>query len=311
MLLGLETFSYEMAFYFGTMNVFDFIQRTHELGLDGVQINLVGRNWNHLGGAEPGHLREVRRMIESLGMFVEVDMRGTDPERLTKSLRVCEALGADVLRTYASVGGDLAEELKQAPNHIRQVLPICADIGVRIAVENHEYETAKDILTIIEQVGSEYVGALVDTGNSMMVWEDPVAAVRMMAPFAVSTHFKDHAVIVQNGEPLVVGVTLGKGGIDGAEVFRILSTNSPLKRINIEVCYGYFAPFRRPQEQGAGAKLGGGAFRVLEPPFDPSWIFTQPYETTPKENQEQLLARNNRAVEESVRFVKELNRKFG
>ena len=39
--IGLETFSYHLAFGRGFVNVFDFISRTAELGLDGVQIKTL------------------------------------------------------------------------------------------------------------------------------------------------------------------------------------------------------------------------------------------------------------------------------
>lgn len=42
MLLGLETFSYHLAFAYRKMNIFDFIKRTAELGLDGVEILVEG-----------------------------------------------------------------------------------------------------------------------------------------------------------------------------------------------------------------------------------------------------------------------------
>ena len=119
---------------------------------------------------------------------------------------------------------------------------------------------------------SEYVGTHVDTGNSMFIWEEPIEAIRNMAPYAISTHFKDHTVIMVGGQPVVVGVPLGKGSIDCAEAFRILAEQSPLERINIEVCYGYVAPFRLPEGEGHGAKLGRGSFRVQPPPHDPSVI---------------------------------------
>ena len=134
MLLGLETFSYHLAFGRGRLDTFGFIERTHELGLDGVQINAGpgAPSWGHLASADPGFLREVRETLEGLGMFVEIDTRKTDPEYLAGIIDVCKALGADVLRIYASVGGDLEEELERAPSHLRQVLPICKDAGVRI-----------------------------------------------------------------------------------------------------------------------------------------------------------------------------------
>lgn len=287
------------------MDIFSYINRAHSLGLDGVQINVVAADWGHLGGDDPGRLRDIRALTNDLGMFVEIDTSGTDPGHLAHALRICEAVGADVLRTYASVGGDLAQELRQATGNLKQVLPMCADCGVRIALENHEYETAQDILAVVQAVGSEEVGVLVDIGNSMMVWEDPVEAVRTMAPYAVSSHFKDHVVILDHDEPLVVGVALGRGNIDSIECFQILA-KSPLKRINIEVCYDYSAPFRRLREQGAGARLGQGAFRVVEPPFDPSFI-APPSSQTPITEQ---LERHEQAVVESVAFLKELNARF-
>ena len=306
MLLGLETFSYHRWFASGRMDVFRFIKRCAEFGLGGVQLNVNGPNLGHFGGDDPGRVREIRELIESLGMFVEIDSRGMDPEHLAGMLRLCDAVGADVLRTYASCGGDLTRELAEAPEHLRQVVPLCADLAVRIAVENHEYETSADVLRIVRQVDSEWVGTHVDTGNSMMVWEDPVQAVAALAPFAVSSHFKDHIVVLDKEEPAVVGVTLGTGSIDCVECFRILDEESPLERLIVEVCYAYRAPFRLPQHQGAGARLGEGAFRLVDGPFDPSWVVPCSGEAG-SIRPEQILEWQHRSVVESVAFVKRLN----
>ena len=303
MLLGLETFSYHRWFACGRMDVFDFITRCAELGLAGVQLNVNGPNLGHLGGADAGRLREVRQWVDQHGMFVEIDSRGTDPEHLVAMLGVCEAVGADVLRTYVSCGGDLARELAEAPGHLRQVVPRCADLGIRIAVENHEYETSAEVLDVVRQVDSEWVGTHVDTGNSMMAWEDPVAAVAALAPLAASSHFKDH-IVVTDPEPLVVGVTLGTGSIDCAECFRLLAESSPLERLIIEVCYGYSAPFRRPRDRGAGASLGAGAFRPVSGPFDPSQVLLGHEEGVATDR---LLEWQHNSVVESVAFVKRLN----
>ncbi len=323
MLLGMETFSYHLAFQAGEMDVFGFIQRCAALGLDGVQLNAEGPGPGHLGSYNPGHLQAIREMTEDLGLFVEVDTQGTDPQHLANMLNICNALGADVLRLFVSCGGDLAQELSQAPRHLREVVPMCADLGVRIGVENHEYETAEDVLSIVRQVDSEWVGTHVDIGNSMMVWEDPVAAVAALAPYAVSSHFKDHVVVVADDQPIVVGVTVGTGNIDCAECFRILAEESPLERVIIEVCYAYSAPFRRPQQQGAGGRLGQGAFRIVEGPFDPSWIpptvsqvsdshlwwlSLDDYLASPQGKS--MIQWEHEATVESVAFVKKLNEAY-
>src|SRR4051794_31260140 len=133
--LGLETFSYHVAITSETMTLPRFVERTAELGLDGVQLN-YGHTWK-VRREEPDWPRKFRDITRALGLFVELDVRGTDPAHLTSMLRLCEEIGADVLRTYVSCGGDFAQELAQAPAHLRAVLPLCQELGIRIAVENH------------------------------------------------------------------------------------------------------------------------------------------------------------------------------
>lgn len=324
--LGLETFSYHLALSAGRMDIPGFVRRCSELGLDGVQLNM-----GHLAPylkRNPDGVRKIRDLTAALDMFVEVDTWGTEPGHLTGMLELCKSLGGDVLRTYASVdllppsweagtGSDvgqnypgvrrgLEEKLRMAPGHLRAVAPLCQKLGVRIAVENHEYETSRDILNIITEVDSPWVGAHIDTGNCMMVWEEPVDAVRAMAPYAVTTHFKDHVVVVDDGQPFVVGVTLGSGSANCAECFRILAQESPLRRLSIEVCYAYFAPFRCPQDRGCGGRLGKGAFRIVEAPFDPSWIALYP-EKTRGEDPDRLIAWQEASVTQSVAYVRNLN----
>lgn len=303
MQLGLETFSYHLHFGFGRMEIPGFIRRCAELGLDGAQLNL-GQLGPYLRAG--GTRQEVRELAVELGLWLELDTRGTDPQHLTNMLHLCDAVGADVLRTYASCGGVLADELAQAPADLRAVVPLCQELGVRIAFENHEYETSADILRVVEQVGSGWVGTHVDTGNSMMVWEDPAAATRALAPLAVTSHLKDHVVIVEDGLPLVVGVTNGTGTAECAECFRILCEESPLQRVVIEVCYGYSAPFRRPESKGAGGRLGEGAFRVVEGEHPLSWLCPHPGRV-PVEQREELLAWQEASVAESLAFVRSLS----
>jgi len=197
MLLGLETFSYHLAFGRGQMDIFDFIHRAHAFGLDGVQVNIgVGPpKWGHLGSVAPDFLQKVRSLIEELGFYIEIDTSSTDPAYLHQVLDVCHALGADVLRTYERPSGDLAHDMDMAVSNIRQIIPICEEYDIHIAFENHEYETTYDVIQVIERVGSDYVGALVDNGNGMMVWEDPDETVELLAPYAISSHLKDHLII--------------------------------------------------------------------------------------------------------------------
>jgi 3-oxoisoapionate decarboxylase len=325
MRLGLETFSYHLAFAYGKMDIFGFIEKTAQLGLDGVQINVEGDNLAHLGSDDPGFLREVKATTDRLGLFVEIDTCGTNPDNLARVLKICQALGSDTMRVFSSLGGDVQEEIKQAAIDFKQVIPICTDYGIKIAYENHEFESSADIMGVVTELKSDFIGTHIDIGNSMMVWEDPIDAVMAMAPKAVSSHFKDHIVVMLEDQPMIIGVPLGKGSIDLGHCFRILDLYSPLERINIEVCYGYMAPFRIPENEGYGAKLGHGCFKILPPPYDPEVV--APYITqymekpfklqafgwaelakiaTSETQREELLTMQEKAVIDSVEYVKQL-----
>lgn len=308
--LGIETFSYHLQMDTGLMNTFGFVDAARELGLDGVQINIgPGRGtYGHLGSIDPGYLRELREEVVKNGMFIEIDTRGTDPDFITRMLHLCADLGADVLRLYAPPENDLNAALNKAISGFRTVVPVCQDLGIRIAFENHEYETSERILGVVRAVDSEWVGTHVDTGNSMMMWEDPVEATKALSEFAVSSHLKDHVVIRQNDSVAVAGVTLGEGNASCAECFRILSEESPLKRIVIEDCYGYRAPFRTPQHFGAGAELGKGAFEVVEPPYDPAFIPAPRADRSPSQVTA-AIEYQKASVNKSVAFVKALRSK--
>jgi hypothetical protein len=133
-----------------------------------------------------------------------------------------------------------------------------------------------------------------------------------MAPWALSTHVKDHAVIMDGTDPVVVGVPLGRGSIDLPACYRLLAEQTTVTRLCIEVCYGYRAGFRLPEARGAGERLGSGAFRVSPPPHDPACIapypnYQNPASLPPPEG-EQFLQWVDDAVVESVAYVRELER---
>ena len=169
MKLGLDSFNYHLAFTAGKLPIPDFIEKVAALGLDGLQFNM-----GHLGPwlrDNPGQASRIRDMVASLGLYAEVGTRGTDPAHLTEMLGMCRDVGATTLRTYISCGGDLAQELSDAPEHLRAMIPPCRDMGIRIGIENHEYETSDQVLAVLDDVDkvgavdSGWIGSHVDTGN--------------------------------------------------------------------------------------------------------------------------------------------------
>ncbi|HSQ89695.1 sugar phosphate isomerase/epimerase family protein [Romboutsia sp.] len=318
MKIGLETESYHLAFQNGLMDIFGFIRKTAELGLDGVMINIIAfpgdkylhPEWGALGGADLDHLEKVKEEIQKHGLFAEIDARGTDPQHLTKVIKVAHKIGADVIRTYCCFNGYERERLERAPEDIKEIVPLLKKYRIKLAVENHEEETADEVIKIIKEVDSPWVGVHCDIGNSMMAWEEPVDAVRKLAPYAYTTHFKDHIIIKDKDQHRVCGVPAGQGNIDLEECFKILVNESTLTRINIEMCYPYVSTFKRQKGTGGVSELGKGAFKIEKPPFNPNIIKPSEYYYPPEEHIIGMLKAQLKGVEESVKYVLELRDKY-
>ncbi|KTD84136.1 MULTISPECIES: sugar phosphate isomerase/epimerase family protein [Paenibacillus] len=314
MKIGLETESYHLQFITGRMDIFKFIQKTAELGLDGVMINIVKwpglPGWGTLESFEPEYLKRVKAEIQKYGFFAEIDTNGTDPDHLSQVIEVAHQIGADVIRTYTCMGEYDAARMAEAPTNIKKIVPLLQQYRIKLAVENHEEELADEVIQIIEEVNSPWVGAHCDLGNGMMAWEDPVDAVTKLAPYAFTTHFKDH-IIVHDGEDYrVCGVPAGTGNIDLDQLFKIFVEKSTLTRINVEMCFPYAIHFKREPGAGGVSKVGEGAFKVEEPPYDLSVIKPLDYYYPPQELMEQMIEDQARGVEQSVKHALALRDKY-
>ena len=315
MKIGLDTESCHLLFHNGLIDIFGFIKKAAELELDGIMINIIGGmdgdnaeyihpQWGCLGGDTPGHFAKVRKELHKYGLYAEVAMRGIDPEYLAKAIEITDAIGGDLLRTYCCFGKYDPETLKKAPDNFKKIVPLLKKYRIKFAIENHEEETADEIIEIIKKVGSPWVGSHCDIGNSMMAWEDPAVAVRKLAPYAFTSHFKDHIIIDDDGEYKVCGVPLGQGNINIDECFKILFEKSTLTRINIEQTYPFLSIFKREKGTGGVFRVGEGAFKVEKPVFDFEKHNPHEYYYPPEEHLDRWLEEQEKGLEESVKHLK-------
>jgi len=321
MKIGLDTESCHLLFHNGVIDIFGFIRKAAELELDGIMINIIGGmdgdnekyihpKWGCLGGADPDHLEKVKKELQKYGLYAEVAMRGIDSEYLAEAIEICHKIGGDILRTYCCFGKYNQETLKKAPDNFKKIVPVLKKYRIKFAIENHEEETADEIIEIIEKVDSPWVGAHCDIGNSMMAWEEPGVAVRKLAPYAFTSHFKDHIIIKDGDEFKICGVPLGKGNIDIEECFKILFEKSTLSRINIEQTYPFLSIFKREKGTGGVFKVGEGSFKVEKPVFDFEKHIPNDYYYPPKEYLEKMIKEQENALEESVKHLKGIRDKY-
>ncbi|MEG2268945.1 MAG: TIM barrel protein, partial [Acinetobacter sp.] len=226
---------------------------------------------------------------------------------------IASALNADVIRTYMFRREEYAPQAYPTIiEQLKSLIPLLKKHRIRLAIENHEDETADEIIDIVKAVNSVWVGAHCDIGNGMMAWEEPVDTVRKLAPYAYSTHFKDHIVALNGDELVICGVPIGEGSIDIDTCFKTLVDGSAVTRINIETCFPYASRFARPKGTG-GVNEIKGTFAVKPAPFDKTKITPLEYYYPGKISQallHELMEAQERCVQVSVQTLKNLRQKY-
>jgi sugar phosphate isomerase/epimerase len=217
----------------------DVLDHCHSLGAAGVQIGVRGWQSDFAG--------KVRERREALGMWLEgqvgVPADEGDVERFRSDLLGAREAGATILR--CAIGGrryedfDTAEGFRRFRDRARRSLalaePVAREHGVKLAVENHKDFRVPELLELLKHISSEHVGVTLDTGNSIALLEDPMQVVTALAPFTLTTHFKDMAVKEYADGFLLSEVPLGEGFLDLPGILAACRKANPNVRHNLEM----------------------------------------------------------------------------
>ncbi len=177
-----------------------FLDRAKALGCDGV--SLESCFFPEFGAAYLGRLK---KKLDDYGFDrvyawghpdgLEAGANPQAKDDMIGHIEYAAAIGAPVMRV---VGSSLRfrfephdAQLKILAQWFREAAAVAEKKGIRLAVENHIDYNSDEILWLIEQVGSEYFGINLDTGNFLRVLDDPVEATRKLAKHVYATHVKD------------------------------------------------------------------------------------------------------------------------
>lgn len=229
-------------------DIFGLMDEAGKLGLDGLHITAAD-----LGRTDDAHLRNVRKAAEERCLYLEynfsLDAAAYD-DRLTHTMEqgiaIAEKIGSDIGKISMDVHRphpvcnsafhpDVIEQLDRIAAQARAAAPVARNAGVRLCLENHTEAFSQEVLWTINRVNHPYVGACVDTNNSLMVGEDPLTAIQTLVPVAFTNHFSDHAIIFDQYGCRITGVATGSGDVPMKAAYRLIRSNPDMKHLNLEV----------------------------------------------------------------------------
>lgn len=226
--------------YPGFSNALQLIEHSHAIGAGGVQVGV--RGWT------ADFVKTVRSRREKLGLYLEgsigLPKDGKGKHVFEEEVKAAKEAGAEVLRTVC-LGGRRYETFhspeafdefrKSSLAWLQLAEPVVRKYKMKLAVENHKDWRAPELVKILRQLDSEWVGTTVDFGNSIALLEDPMEVVNALAPFAFSTHVKDMGVDEYDEGFLLSEVPLGEGFLDLPRIVSTCKKFNPGVRFNLEM----------------------------------------------------------------------------
>ena len=200
--LAAYSFRHDLASPKKSMDLFEFIDRAADLGLDAVEPT----SYYFPEDVTDEYLHRLKQHaflqgLDISGTAIRNDFclpPGDEAERDREHVRAwighAAELDAPVLRVMSGNWrqGTPEEELeKQVVRKINELLPCAAEEGVILALENHGggvTETAEQLLRLVRAIRGPNFGVNLDTGNFHS--EDPYTEIARAAPYAVNVQVK-------------------------------------------------------------------------------------------------------------------------
>lgn len=222
-----------------------FYDYARSLGAEGVQTGL------RKATAEEARL--LRQHVEATGGVYEADVKlpreASEVAAFEAEVRLAREAGATVARAVLMSGrryevfkslAAFQEFCARGQRSLELAEPALRRHRLKLALENHKDQTVPELTGLLRRLSSEWIGALVDTGNNIALLEEPHAVVEGLAPFAMSVHLKDMAVQPAGDGFLLSEVPCGTGFLD---LPRIVAT---LRRANPGICFNLEMATRDP-----------------------------------------------------------------
>ena len=166
-----------------------------------------------IGNLEPEHLRRVRAYAEKLGIEIEIGMRsicpssklfdpkqGSAEEQIARMVDAARIAGSPIVRAVLGSMDDrrpsgIEPHIEDTVRVLRASRSRVMDAGLKVAIENHAGDMqARELKTLVEEAGRDFVGVCLDSGNPLWTIEDPHLTLETLHPYVITSHIRDSAV---------------------------------------------------------------------------------------------------------------------
>jgi sugar phosphate isomerase/epimerase len=167
--------------------------------------------------------------------------QGTGEEQLTRVIRAATIAKSPLVRCFLGNSEDrkskpIEQHIENAARVLRAVKSRVTDAGIKIAVENHSGDMqGRELLTLVQAAGTDFVGVCLDSGNPLWTIEDPHVTLDTLAPYVLTSHIRDSYLWDTPQGTAVRWVRQGEGNVNLEGFLKKFMERCPGKAMSLEV----------------------------------------------------------------------------
>ncbi len=267
----------------------------HEL--HGLNIHVDDGGEHSLTHSTPKQLAQFKAFAKRLNLTIHLETSSTQKPDIDKVIQIARMLDAQNIRVYSRYEGALSQVMARTVSDLVYMSEQADRYDLFFDFEQHEEFKSTEIVQMLKEVDHPRIHALFDFTNMINAHEQPLPALRIMAPYTRQVHLKGAKITKEGKGYGQVGVV--QGSVDDEMPYaRMLYELLILGEINPQViCFAleqeanYYAPAYRRADEGE----------------DPIIPYKDPSETPYNEaDADRILLNERRWASNQVNFVKGL-----
>lgn len=294
-------FAHSYTFYHNMIHGFTphhLARFAYEHDLHGLCLHISDGDALNVRRMNPSELDGFRGLLEELGLQLHLEISSTDRKEVDTVIACARSLGVRNIRLYARHEGALSAVIAKVYADLAYACERANKYDLYFDYEQHEDLRAAEIAGILARLDDSRMNALFDYSNSLNAYEEPLAALHILAPYIRQAHIKGARKTIEGDGWGQLGVPQGapEDELPGARMLYDLLMLGDAKPqmicFALEQEVDYYAP----------------AFRRASDPADPVIQYREPSDTPVdrSKSRERLLSDERRWAVQQIGWNRDL-----
>ena len=169
------------------------------------------------------------------------DKFGTPKELIQQGIRMARIFGSPSVNCKIGsikdryTDGGIVARMEELIQELRAMRSQIQDAGIKFAVENHAGDMrSEELLSLVETVGTDVCGVMLDPGNSVWTMENPMHQIQKLGKHVLCTSIRDYRIWKSENGATFKWTAIGEGAMDFVKYTEMMSELCPGVPLQIE-----------------------------------------------------------------------------